>query len=363
MTAANQYQQTLAVNPTNANNIVISAKTGTAENAVSVFATMDGGSTWTETTFSNVGDPFVSFDASGNCFLTVLLASGTALYGSKSTTGGMSWPAISVIFAGSVDHPVAVGPYIIARDSSGPNVNLSKLSGGTWSTTSVNATASGVNGDFISPATLLSSGTLIASAQGTDPHRIWTVKWNGSVLSVNDVTNGNTLATLPGGMSSGSNGSGGTRTYLPVVQYDGSSLGTLRLQTSDDDATTWSALSTIFVGTATNNINNVASMVNAAGVVMLFWLGWDTTANTFDAYVVYSKDYGGTWSGPLKVSTVSSANLGSIQGVPFTSSQPRRPQFDQITCGVGPDGKFYVVWQDARTGSSYTTYMRSVSVG
>src|SRR6267154_2235319 len=94
----NESEETIAVNPTNPNNIVI--VTNVVDPAAGMFAAVsfDGGSTWTRRIIGNndnLGaaccDPSLSFDEFGNLFLTYLFNVGNTVPVALSIDGGLSF--------------------------------------------------------------------------------------------------------------------------------------------------------------------------------------------------------------------------------------------------------------------------------
>src|SRR5947209_4463399 len=97
----NESEETIAVNPTNPDNIVI--VTNVVVPAAGMFAAVsfDGGSTWTQRIIGNndtLGaaccDPSLSFDEFGNLFLTYLFNVGNTVPVALSTDGGLSFNVI-----------------------------------------------------------------------------------------------------------------------------------------------------------------------------------------------------------------------------------------------------------------------------
>lgn len=100
----NESEETIAVNPTNPNNIVI--VTNVVVPAAGMFAAVshDGGSTWATRIIGNndnLGaaccDPSLSFDEFGNLFLTYLFNVGNTVPVALSTDGGLSFNIIGNI--------------------------------------------------------------------------------------------------------------------------------------------------------------------------------------------------------------------------------------------------------------------------
>ncbi len=100
----NESEETIAVNPTNPNNIVI--VTNIVVPAAGMFAAVsfDGGSTWATRIIGNndnLGaaccDPSLSFDEFGNLFLTYLFNVGNTVPVALSTDGGSNFNIIANI--------------------------------------------------------------------------------------------------------------------------------------------------------------------------------------------------------------------------------------------------------------------------
>src|SRR5712664_2339149 len=100
----NESEETIAVNPTNPNNIVI--VTNVVVPAAGMFAavSLDGGATWATRIIANndnLGaaccDPSLSFDEFGNLFLTYLFNVGNTVPVALSTDGGLSFNLIANI--------------------------------------------------------------------------------------------------------------------------------------------------------------------------------------------------------------------------------------------------------------------------
>src|SRR5262249_54797571 len=100
----NESEETIAVNPTNPNNIVI--VTNVVVPAAGMFAAVsfDGGFTWNTRIIGNndnLGaaccDPSLSFDKFGNLFLTYLFNVGNTVPVALSTDGGLTFNLIANI--------------------------------------------------------------------------------------------------------------------------------------------------------------------------------------------------------------------------------------------------------------------------
>ena len=108
--ALNESEEAIAVNPTNANNIVIVTNVGHGEAGLTagMFAAVsfDGGATWSRRLIGNndnLGDaccdPSLSFDQYGNLFLTYLYETENTVPIALSTDGGLTFNVIANISA------------------------------------------------------------------------------------------------------------------------------------------------------------------------------------------------------------------------------------------------------------------------
>ena len=102
--STNESEETIAVNPTNPNNIVIVTNVVVPVAGLFAAVSVDGGVTWTTRIIGNndnLGaaccDPSLSFDEFGNLFLTYLYNVGNTVPVALSTDGGLSFNLIANI--------------------------------------------------------------------------------------------------------------------------------------------------------------------------------------------------------------------------------------------------------------------------
>ena len=102
--ATNESEETVAVNPTNPNNIVIVSNVVVPAAGMFAAVSFDGGATWTSRLIAdndNLGaaccDPSLSFDTFGNLFLTYLYNVGNTVPVALSTDGGLDFTLIGNI--------------------------------------------------------------------------------------------------------------------------------------------------------------------------------------------------------------------------------------------------------------------------
>src|SRR5260370_8605247 len=97
----NESEETIAVNPTNPNNIVIVSNVVVPAAGMFAAVSLDGGSTWTRRIIGNndnLGaaccDSSLSFDEFGNLFLTYLFNVGTTVPFALTTNRGLNFNLI-----------------------------------------------------------------------------------------------------------------------------------------------------------------------------------------------------------------------------------------------------------------------------
>jgi hypothetical protein len=106
----NESEETIAVNPTNPNNIVIVSNVGHREAGLTAgmfeAVSFDGGATWSRKLIGNndnLGDaccdPSLSFDRFGNLFLTYLYQTENTVPVALSTDGGLTFNVIATVTA------------------------------------------------------------------------------------------------------------------------------------------------------------------------------------------------------------------------------------------------------------------------
>jgi hypothetical protein len=102
--ATNESEETVAVNPTNPDNIVIVSNVVVPAAGMFVAVSFDGGSTWATRVIGdndNLGaaccDPSLSFDNFGNLFLTYLFNVGNTVPVALSTDGGLNFTLLGDI--------------------------------------------------------------------------------------------------------------------------------------------------------------------------------------------------------------------------------------------------------------------------
>lgn len=393
----NQYQQTLAVNPTDANNIILSMKTmeDLCEPWPQLLYTTTGASgTWAASLTLPMGasDPVIQFDASGNAYAFYLDDITSAIDVQKSTTKGASWSSKASITAAGIDHPAsttdktggAFAGSVYVGGATGATFVIARTrnAGSTWSTTTVDMSgfAHFMSVGFMWGPTVLADGTLLIpvssatyasgsntdadlySLKSTDGGVTFTVTFIATKVYPNTTTYPNEGAFQLGNFVAGPKSGGGQRVYTTISQVYASQPSAMVIYYTDDEGSTWNGPNAVISPSVGDNHGVggcINLMVNAAGVlaVQFFGIVGVTSSTNYDIYFSYSKDFGATWAAPIKLNSAQSTFVTLAQG------QPRSPGRDQVYGDVNPSGSFQTVWQDSRGGAlTYTTYTRTVTV-
>lgn len=116
----NEAEDAIAVNPTNASNVVTMATLPDVPVGLSVNVTFDGGSTWTRRVIgSSTSDPLgdiccdqqLAWDGFGNLWMTYLVSSNGDVLVALSTDGGLTFTKVADVVTKFGDQPsIAVGP-------------------------------------------------------------------------------------------------------------------------------------------------------------------------------------------------------------------------------------------------------------
>jgi len=329
-----QNEVSVAVNPSNARNMLIGANDARGPGAngqewwCGAYATFDAGLHWSMgllpqqaglANYTAAGDPSVGFDHRGNAFFTCLgfvrQTSNSTIVNAKSTDGGLTFQPPVTVAAGALGAPFHDKPYMAIDNSPlSPyrgNVyvswtNFSDLAGGTspiYFSRSTNAGAT-----FSAPKRI--SGGLLYD-QGSQP----SVGPNGEVY-VSFEAHVGAQARLYVVRSDDGGNTFGTPVQAAPIREPGNTLppGDYRTPT--------------IPSSATDNGRGPYS-----GSVYAVWQ--DGSLGNSDILLVYSRDKGMTWSSPIKVNTDTTTN---DQFFPFIS--------------VARNGRVDVVFYDRRNDPS-----------
>jgi len=89
-----QVETSIAVNPTDPENLIGVAVTQGSSNRIGYYYSFDGGMTWNGTdniSGDGAGDPVIAFNPDGVAFLLYQIRNENSLYLHKSYDGGVSW--------------------------------------------------------------------------------------------------------------------------------------------------------------------------------------------------------------------------------------------------------------------------------
>ncbi|MBN2712831.1 MAG: hypothetical protein JXR97_10435 [Planctomycetes bacterium] len=384
----NQYQSDLRVNPLDLKNYCITTKNSTDETKTVLLHTADGGASWSSVPMTNTGDPDVVYDLSGNAhWMFIDKANSKRLGYRKSTDGGKTW-GTKVVMDSALDHPhiaCDMNPsspykgsiYIAGRNFSGEKVTIyrSRDAGLTWSKTVLSpGTQLGLG--FVFNLVILSDGTLIVP-----------MRTKNNILAVDGYYAGNEvdlycLRSTDGGVnfdqpilvspkdSPAKSGPGGfygmsagvgkyngkDRLYISFVKnFPSPKPCGLMLTNSDDGGKTWSTPRQIVGPTASDwGAGSCSVMVNRDGVIGIQFYSIYKGDSKFDVFFTASADGGQNFTTPVRITSGP-----MIEPAP----QPRYFGQDQVYGDTDKDGKFHVVWTDARNNATqYTIYTRVITV-
>jgi hypothetical protein len=318
----NESEEAIAVNPTNANNIVI--VTNIVVPAAGMFAAVsfDGGITWARRIIANndsLGaaccDPSLSFDEFGNLFLTYLFNVGNTVPVALSTDGGLSFNTIANIAkpAGSKTQTSSERRGLF-RFVDQPTIAAAK--GEVWVVFNGGAPVTGLGkvGSFTTPIVVAGTNNCTYGDVAIGP--------NGEVMEVCTLTE---------------SGQGGGRIYVNV---DPDGLG----------PTGFGDHSIFVVDTHVGGFDFIPAQpdrsidaepglawdrtggLHNGRVYLVYTLEQKNESDNMDIYVRYSDDDGATWSGGVRVNDDDTRNS---QFLPKISLDPTT-------------GNIAVIWYDAR---------------
>jgi hypothetical protein len=419
---SNEAETTIAVNPTNANNL-FAIDTNTYQGHYST----DGGQTWNNSnmagfTNSNGHDAQAIWDSLGNLFVT-RMGTATQIEVGISNDGGATFSGVQIISntnGNNTDQPTLAagasgvsgtpGAVWVSWEQGGQiQASGAAVNGlGSWGTFSSPQTAGGSNNGDFGSISVGPGGQLLASYQdgltggasggegpGTistnlDPDGLGSGGFNSAVTAHSTNVGGTTsVPPQPGPFNTGGrtidaeanlayDNSGGAhngrvymaytdRTSVPTPANNNTDIFVIH---SDDDGSTWSSpvrvnddASSGATG-ATQYLPAIA-LDQSTGIVAVSW--YDTrnsgTGTTRDTYGSVSVDGGSSWLTNVRLSAALSNPLSAAVGT-FNSGD-----LDLMTYA---NGVFYRSWSDnsnstgdnpAGAGKAYDIYTASVGVG
>ena len=326
-------EPTLAVNPSNTNNIVC-AWMGTSGLRVSikVKASHDGGVTWgtvgvmphlNSTTSS--ADPTLAFDGSGNCFLSYVDFTQTGspagvIYSAKSTDGGDTWSVPNVAINQSEDATLPIDRPWIAIDR------------GTAHTGRIYLCTMGANW-IPTPRHVFLKYSDDAGVTWSSLKIVDTLPWG--------IPDGVVSMGVPGVDKSG-------RLYIAYLGMNPAYSTTLPIMivaTTDSNASNLTLTyryAGVYVGVADTTIQQgwaLAADPSHSGRMILAWTQKPFTSATVQIYKNYTENGGITWGSPQKVN--DDAGDSTTQ--------------DMVWCSWATGSKPIIAWRDHRRFTSSTT--------
>jgi hypothetical protein len=326
--STNESEETVAVNPTNPNNIVI--VTNVDHPAAGLFegVSFDGGSTWKTYLIGdndNLGaaccDPSLSFDNYGNLFMTYLYNVGNVVPIALSTDGGMHFNVIANIAKPPKQSLSASGERRgLFRFVDQPTIKAGNgevwvvfNGGGPMVATGAPVTGLGQFGAFITPEVVSGTNNCTYGDVAIGP--------TGQVMQVCSLTEsgqggGKLFVNVdPDGLGPAGFG---TRVFVTETHVGGFDFIPAQPDRSVDaePGLAWDR---------TGGPHN-------GRVYLVYTLEHPNESNNMDIYVRFSDDEGATWSGPVRVNDDQTKNS---QFLPKISLDPT-------------SGNLAVVWYDSR---------------
>ena len=359
-----QNEPFVAVNPANANHIVVGANSWQVGNGyfeVFAYVSFDGGRTWSASqpyinrnaSRINAADPTVAFGANGSVYFAFVALSPAqgAVAVSSSNDGGLTWASQTwaTSFNSGADKPAiaaANGSLYLYYQNSSLYSRVSSNGGATWSD-AVAIEAGGRNAypvvDSKGNVTVFyntNSSIKMARPGGSDT----------GAYSVSTVAN--TVALQPRAAqyraniypAAGVDGAGN----LYVAWADGRNAGhgnDILLTRSVNGGRSWSAPA--LVNTDAGNADQLmpAVAVSKGGAVTISWLDTrnDATNVNYDVYMAQSAN-GVSFSANQRVSSVSSN--------PYNDPRTQGTMIgDYFASAAGANGLVYTFWADTRNNN------------
>ncbi len=361
---ADQQEPALAVNPTNANNVLSAAKDWrTGPKQVWYYRSTDGGNTWADghvdfpSELPNQSDPCVTFDASGTAYMSVLgynqndFSIGGA-YVTRSTDGGATWQKPVVVSTNSNE---------IFNDKEWITADLSNNSATkgniyiSWTLFTQQGTHS-ERGDIVVSRSTDGGTTFSPHVVASLPNQ---TQNQGSFPAIGP--NGEVYVLYYSGIEGADkeDGRGGDGGGSGSGGGEGQGGGQMQAQLAEDTA--------LFVARSTDGGQTFPQVKRAATVQRppsplpgsnfrmfvlptlavdprngTLYATWnDYAVGDADVMLVKSEDGGQSWSQPLRV-----------------NDDPSTPHHDQFfpTAKVGSDGTLHMLWLDRRDDAGNLRY-------
>jgi hypothetical protein len=384
----NQAQPSIAVNPTDPQNLVVTAET---PDDLGFYASvsMDGGQTWNGQVVADgtslpaaFGNATAAFDAFGNLLIGYLSQDASSVQVVLSTDGGLTLKPLATINGIGFDPRLVVGPGGAVAPQS-VWIEATNLSSNAVVATGAPITGPGQVGSFITPEAITGSagggfgtpsigpnGQFLAVYQSpdngpgpselfsaTDPDGLGPAPI-GAPVDIIAVNIGGSTPTTPqpvahindavGVAYDDSNGPHKGRAYL--IKTDTQPLGNpntaLFLQTSDDDGKTWSQDVEVddSGGNSTLMLPRIA-VDPLTGVVGITWLDArnDSSDKNVEEFGTISLDGGATF---LKNVQIASGSSNAIRAIGLQGGDDSGIDFGQYTGLAFYNDVLYPAWPD-----------------
>lgn len=382
-----------AINPLNANNMVIASQNGfgnlSGGHNIIIYYTKDFGATWQKSNFNgvpvnhqNAGDPVLSFDHQGNVFLVNLATSSADINTvlSKSTDGGATWSLVSMVATANTDKPwVAIDRCNSSAHKGniyiplvGNNVITYTLNSNYQKTDSITIT----NGVQLPSVVVNKNGTVYTSTVELTPNNvIYVQKYaNGGaslvhstqVVSFPDKTFNAPDVSLryqPTAYLAVDNSTGprSGRLYLSYTasETNNQSYFDIFITYSDDEGLTWSTPKVVN-SVQQNQIQQFYSSiyVNDNGVLLIDWYdrkNYNNSNKLTDFYLGISYDGANTFT-EVKLNSISS----DFENVIPASNNFGIGEYHQL---VATNNTAISFWSDGRTNNGdLNIYMAKVNL-
>lgn len=357
-TTADQQEPTLAVDPTNPNNVLVAAKDWrTGPKQVWYYRSTDGGQSWADgypnllpSELPNSSDPVLAFDASGTAYMVVLgynqnEFSVGGVFVSRSTDAGATWGKAT--FVSSNSQPIFNDKEWLAVDRSGNPATKGNVyvSWTLFTKTSLKDERADIvvsrstdGGKTFSPRQVVSNGQQDA-VQGSYP--VVGPKGELYVLYFNDPGSSGDNDIGSNDVGSAGYGIRNTEYANSVMQTSADKSPALFIVKSTDGGKTFGAPTKVTDITPPDSplanssfrifVLPVLAVDPRSGALYATWN--DAGAGNTDTMLASSTDGGKSWSAPRRV-----------------NDDPKSSRADQFfpTAIVGKDGTLHIMWLDRR---------------
>ena len=306
----------IAVNPTNAKNVVIAHNYYQSPAGTPLKYSNDGGYTWDTTKIGQGiwGDPFLAFDASGNLYYVSFFGIGKRVQVSKSIDGGASFAAQNVIAQGGspVKFQTGGSSRAVITDAVFPWVDFPKITCDQSNSQYRNNVYVVFNGYVCTDGDDYPEYPGAVFMRSTDGGATWGSITPISARSSKDVPRGD----MPMNIGVGLDG----KVYVAMESTSSSPY----IVKSTDGGQTFTAPAAIFPNPGTYGLTSferfpvIQPSLTQVNVVYLAFSAMTQGSSDYDIFVSKSTDYGATWQAPVRVND-DAVNNAARQHRPFMS--------------------------------------------